>query len=568
MRTPRSVQGIPDEQYHFVIHYFPENFIFEEPSVFTDPFRYIPHPAVREAARIVMKKIDTDSRLLRDFAEGKMLGVLVCRPGSENINTQKKHELCFIAGFSGNAGGKSTIEGFVPPIYDLTDPEGEFKRREAEISGLNARIEHLQNSDRLLRLEREIADVEHRRKTELTALKETMTVSRNRRKKLRAGCTDEAVLQKLIRESQHEKAELRRKRKLLDDAVARTTEGMNSYKAEIESLKKERAALSESLQEWIFRQYIVHNALGESSSIAGIFASSALTPPGGTGECAAPKLLEYAYRNGLIPLAMGEFWYGRDSLTAVRSHGRFYPSCTSKCGPLLCYMLKGLDCLCLTQTYSPRIVHQDDDVIVVEKPSGMPSVPGLDGRLSLMEWLEGPVYQVHRLDMDTSGVMVFAKSHKTAVALRRQFEEHTVHKIYSARVCATSGETICAGKISLPLSPDYDERPRQRVDFNQGKPAYTEYEVIKTNPDGTTDIILYPHTGRTHQLRVHCAHALGLNRPIVGDLLYGGHSVPSDKQTGPVTYPERLYLHALSITFRHPGTGETLTFRSEKHCFL
>jgi tRNA pseudouridine32 synthase/23S rRNA pseudouridine746 synthase len=227
-------------------------------------------------------------------------------------------------------------------------------------------------------------------------------------------------------------------------------------------------------------------------------------------------------------------------------------------------------------------LYEDESIIVVEKPSGMPSVPGLDGRISLQEILTsgmagrndsspGTIHAVHRLDMDTSGVMVFAKSAEAAVNLRRQFEDHTVRKTYMAKVSADTDIPSKTGKgaIDLPLSPDYDERPRQKVDFTQGKPAHTEYETIRTNEDGTSDILLYPYTGRTHQLRVHCAHHLGLGRPIVGDLLYGGHSVyecnsGNCMETNTKVLPERLCLHALSITFLHPETGQELTFTSDR----
>jgi tRNA pseudouridine32 synthase/23S rRNA pseudouridine746 synthase len=322
--------------------------------------------------------------------------------------------------------------------------------------------------------------------------------------------------------------------------------------------------MSENLQNWIFRQYIVHNASGEKASIAEIFGQLGITPPGGTGECAAPKLLEYAHRNGLKPLAMGEFWYGKASGTAVRVHGHFYPSCTSKCGPLLGYMMNGLTLGRSNQStgIEYNILFDDTDIIVAEKPSGMPSVPGLDGRVSLQELLEQSygqtIHAVHRLDMDTSGVILFAKTPEAGVELRKQFENHTIRKCYKARL-APATSVHFSTHISLPLAADYDERPRQKVDFKQGKPALTEYEIVSENADGTMDVLFHPTTGRTHQLRVHSAHALGLSRPIVGDLLYGGYSI-SDTDF----IPRRLHLHALSITFRHPRTGEELTFTSDR----
>ena len=541
-----------------MIHYFPEDYIFEEPSEFTDPFRYIPHPAVKTAARLVCERIDGCPQLSSWFAEGKMLGVLVCRHETEPQST------CFLAAFSGNVGGRSLIDGFVPPIYDLTDPDGEFKIREAEISELNSKIDELLDSDRLLCLERELADASRGRDMELDALKGTMAISKARREQIRKGCTDDKVLDSLIRESQQEKAEFRRLKKVLDGVISDIQDRIALFHNEIKSLKKQRASMSENLQNWIFRQYIVHNASGEKASIAEIFGQLGITPPGGTGECAAPKLLEYAYRNGLKPLAMGEFWYGKASGTAVRVHGHFYPSCTSKCGPLLGYMMNGLTLGRSNQStgIEYNILFDDTDIIVAEKPSGMPSVPGLDGRVSLQELLEQSygqtIHAVHRLDMDTSGVILFAKTPEAGVELRKQFEDHTIRKCYKARL-APATSVHFSTHISLPLAADYDERPRQKVDFKQGKPALTEYEIVSENADGTTDVLFHPVTGRTHQLRVHSAHALGLRRPIVGDLLYGGHTTNDSDST-----PCRLHLHALSITFRHPRTGEELTFTSDR----
>ena len=270
---------------------------------------------------------------------------------------------------------------------------------------------------------------------------------------------------------------------------------------------------------------------------------------------------------------MGEFWYGRSSDTAVRVHGHFYPSCTSKCGPLLGYMLQGLTILdnFTDRSEDPVIKHEDSSIIIVEKPSGMPSVPGLDGRLSLQEWLEKSdtksyrrVFAVHRLDMDTSGLMIFAKSKEAESNLKKQFEEHQIKKTYMARLTPVHHNNNeqrwnPKGTIELPLSADYDERPRQKVDFAQGKPALTIYETISENHDGSTDVLFYPVTGRTHQLRVHSAHHLGLNRPITGDRLYGADTVLFTQKK---VQNNRLHLHAMSITFCHPETGQSMTFSS------
>ena len=544
-----------------MIHRFPEVFNFEEPRVFTDPFRYVPHSTVQEAAQLVMKRID-ESVLNSEFTEGKMIGVLVVK--------DKESSIGYIAAFSGNVGGRSMIEGFVPPIFDLMDPEGEFKKGEAEISSINIQISQLSSSEELASLKAKLIEAEKDRDSRTAVMRSRMAESKKKREELRKTCSDSSVLADLTRESQFEKAELKRLKIACEERISSIRTRLDETTKQIDTLKHKRAAMSEKLQDWIFRQYIVHNALGESSSISALFSGLGLIPPGGTGECAAPKLLEYAYRNDLEPLAMGEFWYGKSPETAVRTHGHFYPSCTSKCGPLLGYMMKGLsieqlDCQHIDQSHNnPIIIYEDGTVIIVEKPNGMPSVPGLDGKQSLHEWLEkhtGEIHSVHRLDMDTSGIMIFAKNTDAAVNLRHQFENHTVHKTYMARIYGDYKAKLPeSGSISLPLSPDYDERPRQKVDKKDGKEAITEYRIEQSRPDGSIDILLYPFTGRTHQLRVHCAHTLGLGCPIIGDRLYGSATISESR-------PTRLHLHAFSIAFCHPVTNEELRFNSKQLCY-
>lgn len=318
---------------------------------------------------------------------------------------------------------------------------------------------------------------------------------------------------------------------------------------------------SARLQDWLFSRYEVLNARGERLSVKRIFARRGLVPPGGTGDCAAPKLLQYAYLHGMKPLAMGEFWYGASHSSEVREHGHFYPACFGKCGPLLSFMMEGLDVEPnpLDSEYEgrePAVLHADSSIIVVDKPAGMLSVPGRNGISSLLDWLAeryGEVHSCHRLDMDTSGIMVYARNIPCKAALEAQFAGREVSKTYRARLSAGSSpfRRSASGTIALPLSPDYYDRPRQIVDKSSGKPAISEYKVLEMLPDGEIDILFHPLTGRTHQLRVHAAHPSGLGRPIKGDLLYGG--TPAD----------RLYLHAESLGFAHPASGVKLTFRTE-----
>ena len=443
------------------------------PLKFTYPFRYVPHPLVLDAARRLIADIDSDPELSSIFSEGKMLGVLVCSaPGGA---------LLTLRAFSGLAGGRSTIPGFVPPIFDtLTIPELWISADgHSAPCGLSP-FPYLSSP------------------------------------KTRAGrASDDALL---------------------------------------------TAARSATLQDRLFRSYVVQNARGEMSDVKKIFEERGMVPPGGTGECAGPKLLQEAYRQGLKPLAMGEFWYGESPKSGeVREHGRFYPSCTGKCGPLLSWMMQGLEVEDNPLQRKPdsesiRIIYEDDAILVANKPSGMLCAPGLTGTESLQEILEkdyGKLFSCHRLDMDTSGVIVYAKTVEYQADIQQQFERREVVKTYLAHLVAGSrpwrGKR--KGTIALPLSPDWYDRPRQMVDRENGKPAITEFEILDIFPDGEMDVRFTPRTGRTHQIRVHCASPLGLGRPIKGDALYGAAD------------GGRLELYAESLSFRHPVTGETETFR-------
>ena len=604
--------------FHIMNGWRPEDF-----GRFTNPFRYAPHEAVVQAAGELMSRIAAEPDLSEVFAEGKMLGVLVvgksvddntkrilghslgkyAEGSSENSrNNIVGHELKssegksalqigYLAAFSGNAGGKSLIDGFVPPIFDLGEPGGEYRRREAEITEINHEIKTIQESDKYLALQETVEGLREEGEREISEFKARAALNKLRRDRLRNEASDGDDLSVLTAESQREKADLRRLKQFCADRIAMAERVLKEYEDRIAELKARRSEMSEALQNWIFEQYRVHNAFGEKKSIRELFASHGLVPPGGTGECAAPKLLEYAYRYGFKPLAMGEFWYGRSPDTAVRNHAAFYPSCTSKCGPLLGFMLQGLeveDTMCGNGPGSEsgtdnvssgrldaaagigvddtckadciknasccragiEVLYEDGDIIVVNKPAGMLSVPGLaENVISAKEFLSGTwgeILEVHRLDMDTSGVLLFAKNSEAQAKLRAQFETQKVEKTYIA-ILDSNKELPDEGTIDLPLSPDYDERPRQKVDHAAGKRAVTRYKVLGRKP-GRIRMELYPQTGRTHQLRVHCAHHLGLGSPILGDKLYGSPAAP------------RLYLHARSIRFRHPSDGRPLHF--------
>lgn len=468
----------------------------------------------------MIARIDASDYLRGLFAEGKMMGALLAlvpdQVGHDVLpsppTTIGGLNVAVLYGFSGVVCGSAVVDGFVPPIFDLTVPGGYYRAAEARISEINRLLEGL-------RAEVSGAKCKMTGQAEIT-LPQTPLPSDN---------TDSSGIPDP------------------EDAIA--------------SLERERHALSVDLQDWIFDHYMVSNALGETISIKEVFARRGLVPPGGTGDCAAPKLLQYAYSHGLKPLAMGEFWYGASPRREVRAQGRFYPACTGKCGPLLEFMLQGLEVeenplsrLCAKE---PRIVFEDDAIIVAEKPSGLLAAPGRyvsHSMISALEKMTGAeVFSCHRLDMDTSGLMVFAKSAAVQAEMHRQFAAGEVSKRYQARLQPGRELPADQGEISLPLSLDYYDRPRQMADFETGKPALTRYRVLRRRRDGSLDIEFEPLTGRTHQLRVHAAHVLGLGRPIAGDRLYGGDPASPDAP---------LLLHASRLEFRHPVTGETLVFES------
>lgn len=564
------------------------------PGKFTDPFRYSPCPAVRKAAEETISAIRSDNTLDGMFSEGKMLGVLIVEvpdvhsPGCTVPHSQRR---AYLAAFSGNAGGQNHIPGFVPPVFDLLEPEGHFKKEEAVISGISRDIMSILGSPGYTSALERISALEAEKSEVLASWKEKMKESKMRRRRIRSclgasllpdaddvrhyteisgryfptdGTADtEMLLNALIRESQHEKASLRRTAAAYDARISEARLLTGTADGQVRLLKEKRKSLSDSLQKWAFDNFFVLNALGEEKSISAIFAAVGKVPPAGTGECAAPKLLQFAFRHGLRPLAMGEFWYGRSPDNEVREEGRFYPSCTGKCGPLLKFMLKGTDGDMpeAGKTYEAGTIYEDEAIIAADKPSGMLSVPGKDGSASLQELLEtsyGKILPVHRLDMDTSGIIVYARTAEAQKNLRKQFEDREVDKTYLAELEIPDGwphrkgET---GKISLPLSPDYLDRPRQKADPEAGREAVTEYRIISIKGN-TASVELHPLTGRTHQLRVHAAHRAGLGAPIKGDRLYGGAaSAPG------------LRLHAAAVSFRHPVSGKILCLKSRRKPF-
>lgn len=524
------------------------------PRKFTYPFNYTPHPLCEEAARELQTYLAGKAEWKEELDGGKMFGVLVVK--------DSEGKLGFLAAYSGLLAGGNDWQYFVPPVFDSQQPDGYFKSNEMEITILNQRISNLEKAPELTSLRNEFHCAQQWAEKELTSYREFMRGEKNRRDAKRQSGTSLSDAEKaaMERDSQFQKAELKRMKKRLDDGLSALKDKIYAKEEEIKDLKKRRKEMSDSLQNWLFSQYKLLNAKGEELDLHDLFRSTVRgVPPSGAGDCCAPKLLQYAYRKGLHPVCMAEFWWGKSPKQEIRHHLHYYPACRSKCAPILGFMLQGLDVdpNPHDSTIDPphlRTVYADDDIIVVVKPSGMLSVKGLVGRQNVADVLrreygEGFYEPAHRLDMDTSGILVVARSEASLRSLREQFASRKVQKRYSA-VLETIPQCDSHGFIRLPLAPDLTDSPRQKVDWKNGKPSVTEYNIVGTDGERVY-VKLRPYTGRTHQLRVHCAHIDGLAAPIVGDNLYG-HS--SD---------ERLMLHAEYISFRHPTTGKRMTFTDE-----
>ena len=521
------------------------------PEKLNNPFHYEPHPLTLAAASQLQDYLQRQTQWHEELEKGKMFGVLVVRKG---------RKIGFLAAFSGLLGERSLWPYFVPPIYDSQQPEGYFKQEERNISSLFQQVKRLKASDDYIQLKQDVAVARQEAERLIASYKQEMAQAKKRRDLLRE-TADDASKQALIRESQFMKAELGRKKKQAAQEIALIEEQLNEKELHIRCLQEEHRKRSDDLQKWLFSQFVVLNAQGEHNHLTAIFeAFHHRLPPSGAGDCCAPKLLQYAYQHQLTPVCMGEFWWGQSPKGEVRHHLHFYPACRGKCMPILQFMLQGLD----VEPYSLNqddeeeltVAYEDDWLCVVRKPAGMLSVPGRSARRSVVSILQqrwkGKSRQepltVHRLDMDTSGLLIVAKTPEVHQALQEQFAKRSVRKKYVAVL-----EGIWKGKdkgnIQLPLRPEPTDRPRQVVDTERGKTAITSFQILDRKK-GRTLIALYPHTGRTHQLRVHCAHQDGLALPIVGDALYG-------KTKGQT----RLLLHAEQLSFVHPVSGKKMNLK-------
>mgnify|MGYP002765710282 CR=1 FL=1 len=612
------------------------------PRQFTYPFCYEVDP-LAEAASLELQRYIADADLMStEKGCGKMFGVLVVEYEDESGALQRG----FLAAYSGLLGGRNDWPYFVPPVFDAQQPDGHFKRTEREISAINREIAAIEHDPEYLQSVEQHEQTKKRLQAEVDAFKaevDAAKVRRDARRKSGEPLSEEEQAE-MIRESQFMKAELRR-RKAMEQADSTLNTQHSTF---LKSLQRKRKQMSDELQRWLFAAYRMLNAKGEERDLIDIFREyTHAMPPAGAGDCCAPKLLQYAYQHHLRPVCMAEFWWGESPASEIRHHLHYYPACRSKCLPILTHMLKGLDVAPnpLAQkrhTAEPRVLYADEYIMVVDKPAGMLSVPGKaenvrsefsdSANISVEEYFANNsklkiqnskfLKAAHRLDMDTSGLLVLARTEEAYVELQRQFASRETVKRYEAVLSGVPKHIVggygipavaianiggygipavaiansCShlyfygqglrqecrsllrlepfaiqfakypsGCISLPLIADINDRPRQRVDMEHGKPALTLYNIVEVRAadantavayttkkvdKGRTLIHLYPKTGRTHQLRVHCAHPLGLACPILGDPLYG------------IERADRMYLHAAELTFRHPVTGEPMHFLS------
>lgn len=517
------------------------------PERFTYPFHYTPHPLCVIAAEETQAYLKERTEWREELQTGKMFGVLVVRTPAGEVG--------YLAAFSGNLAGKNVHPFFVPPIYDLLQPDGFFRQEEEQINEINARIRTLQASPALEDARSRLQSTIEYCDFVLQAAKDLMKKRKEERDRLRQFPLTEEETALLIKESQHMKAAHKLTKKSLRSILEEDQAKVDRLEQEIEQLKQERKRRSAALQRKLFEQFRILNARGEVKDLCELFAPTYQgAPPAGAGECAAPKLLQYAYQHQLEPIAMAEFWWGDSPKTEIRHHGYYYPACKGKCEPILHHMLQGLrvdENPLLADSHRETkldILYEDDYLLVINKPEGMLSVPGKGDVDSVYQRLSilypeatGPII-VHRLDMATSGLLLAAKTKEAHQNLQAQFKNRTIQKRYIALL---EGEVPQdEGEIRLPLCSDPLDRPRQIVSEEFGKPALTHYRVLERT-SGKTLIAFYPQTGRTHQLRVHAAHPLGLHCPILGDELYGRKA-------------ERLYLHAEYLAFTHPITSERI----------
>ncbi|GAA4770001.1 MULTISPECIES: RluA family pseudouridine synthase [Flavobacterium] len=531
------------------------------PEKFNFPFYYEPHELSQIAAQELQSYLETQSDFEHNFGLndeqeglviGKMFGVLVCQ--------NQQGELGYLWAFSGKLAEQNHHDYFVPTVFDMLDENSFFNLEQDKINAINREIERLESQSDYQKALLDLETIKTEAEQDISRHKANCKIQKADRKEKRAQAEQnltpeefQRLIQELNEQSQQEGILLKKMSAYWNYKLVDTQKVVTSFEDKIIALKELRKEKSAALQQRLFAEYSFLNQFGKSKSLGEIFNDN---PPAGAGECAAPKLLHYAFQHQLKPICMAEFWWGQSPKSEVRKHKHFYPSCKSKCEPILLgHMLEGIKMDDNPFLENPAegkdisVIFEDEFLAVINKPAEFLSVPGKEIQDSVYQRVKtlysnatGPLI-VHRLDMSTSGLMLIAKTEKVYVMLQHQFIKPTVKKCYEALLDGVLVDQ--EGTIDLPLRVDLDDRPRQLVCYEYGKSARTKWETISVE-NGKTRVHFYPITGRTHQLRVHASHPLGLNTPIVGDDLYGEKA-------------DRLHLHAKSLTFIHPITKEVVT---------
>ena len=552
---------------HFQYFSTPTNEI-KLPTKFTFPFYYEPHSLCKLAAKEVQNYLHIQTDFDHNFGlntskkgtiTGKMFGVLVVQ--------NKQNEIGYLAAVSGKLGEKNIHKKFVPPVYDMLAKDSFFLKEKEILSSISIEIDCLENNKEYLKLltlyeleaNKSIVDIQEKKDT----LRVAKAARKLRREKAFTELSSEeytSLKNTLSKESLDAKHYLNNVTRFWKHTLKPIKEKLLIFTNQITLLKEQRKAKSTALQVYISEQYQFLNSKKEIKNLTELFTNTSVhNLPAGSGECAAPKLLQYAFSHDLKPIAMAEFWWGKSPNKEVRKHQQFYPACQGKCKPILTHMLAGIKMDTNPLLENPAVgkeletIFEDDDLIVIYKPNDFLSVPGIHIQDSVYSRIKqqvrnisGPII-IHRLDMATSGLLVLAKNKKAHKIIQSQFINKTVQKRYTALLDGII--TDDKGTINLPLRVDLDDRPRQLVCYENGKPAETKWEVIERK-GGKTKVHFYPISGRTHQLRMHASHSLGLNTSIVGDDLYGSKS-------------NRLYLHADTLEFSHPTTKKRMSFHKK-----
>ncbi|MDH6017196.1 RluA family pseudouridine synthase [Vibrio splendidus] len=530
------------------------------PTRFTFPYYYTPHPTC-ELAMLQLQQSLIDCGV-NETSQGNLYAVLLV----QNPTTQ---ELGYLSAFSGlqldsSLASQLTSIAFVPSAFDGQQFQSHNSANRARQSQLADDIKKLQQSHNLDALVTELQELTVESAQAIEAFQLAMTANKAQRSELREQANQEKalgnlesaanLLKQLGNQSSQEKRDLKALRIEWKQKIAERQSQVDLIESELKNRKQDHQAISEQLETQRLSHYrFINQALESKSLLELLDGKDALE---GSGDCCLPKLLNFAFEHGFKPLALSEFWWGVPPTDIIRQHANLYPVCQSKSFEILDHQLTHIELEDNPLIVNPAvgksfdIVYEDDEIVVVNKPEEFLSVPGKFIEDSVYTRIKalypnatGPLI-IHRLDMSTSGLLILALTAESNKHIQKQFIDRTVEKRYTALL---DGEIDGkSGDISLPLRGDITDRPRQLVCHEHGRNAETHWEAICTS-NGKTKVHLYPKTGRTHQLRVHCAHPLGLGVPIRGDDLYGYKR-------------ERLHLHAGYLKLIHPTTGEWMEF--------